>query len=66
MVCTLIYYFSASKGKYLELATSSHPMEAKGYEIRSNFISFLRELTFLEPNPQDFAEVDVLDFLKLE
>jgi hypothetical protein len=34
MVCTLIYYYSAPEGKYLEPATSSHPIEAEGYEIR--------------------------------
>jgi hypothetical protein len=28
MVCTPIYYFLAPKGKYLEAATSSHPIEA--------------------------------------
>jgi hypothetical protein len=51
MVCTAIYYFLAPKGKYLELATSSHPIEADGYEIRSDFISLVRELNFLELNP---------------
>jgi hypothetical protein len=66
MVCTPIYYFSASKGKYLEPATSSHSIETEGYEIRSDFISLVRELNFLEPNPQDFEEVDVLDFLELK
>jgi hypothetical protein len=33
MVCTPIYSFSPLKGKYLEPATSLHPIEAKGYEI---------------------------------
>jgi hypothetical protein len=28
MVCTPIYSFSAPEGKYLEPATSSHPIEA--------------------------------------
>jgi hypothetical protein len=66
MIYTPIYYFSALKGKYLEPATSSHPIEAEGYEIRLNFISLVRELNFLEPKPQDFEEVDVINFLKLE
>jgi hypothetical protein len=58
--------FSALKGKYLEPATSSHPIKTEGYEIRPDFISLVRELNFLEPNPQDFEEVDVLDFFKTE
>jgi hypothetical protein len=66
MIYTPIYYFSALKGKYLEPATSSHPIEAEGYEIRLNFISLVRELNLLEPKPQDFEEVDVINFLKLE
>jgi hypothetical protein len=33
MVYTPIYYFLALKEKYLEPATSSHPIEAEGYEI---------------------------------
>jgi hypothetical protein len=66
MVCTPIYYFKSPKGKYLERTTSSHPIEAEGYAIRLDFISFVRELNFLEPNPQDFEEVDVLNFLKIE
>jgi hypothetical protein len=52
MVWTFIYYFLASKGKYLEPATSSHPIEADRYEIRPDFISLVRELKFLEPNPR--------------
>jgi hypothetical protein len=55
------YYFSALKGKYLEPTTSSHPIKAEGYEIRSNFISLVRELNFargFDENPykhlQDF------------
>jgi hypothetical protein len=51
MVCSPIYYFSAPKGTYLESATSSHPIEAEGYEIHLDFISLVRELNFLEPNP---------------
>jgi hypothetical protein len=47
MVGTPIYYFLASKGKYIEPATSSHPIEVEGYEIRPNFISFVRELNFV-------------------
>jgi hypothetical protein len=56
--------FSASKGKYLELATSSHPIEAEGYEIRPDFISLVMELNFtgsFDENPykhlQDFEEI---------
>jgi hypothetical protein len=66
MVCAHIYSFSAPIGKYLEPATSSHPIEAEGYEIFLDFISLIRESNFLEPNPQDIEEVDVLDFLELE
>jgi hypothetical protein len=64
MVCTPIYSFSAPEGKYLEPATSSHPIEAEGYEILSDFISLVRELNFagcLDENPykhlQDFEEI---------
>jgi hypothetical protein len=64
MVCTPIYSFSAPKGKYLEPATSLHPIEAEGYDIRPDFISLLRELNFaggLDENPhkhlQDFEEI---------
>jgi hypothetical protein len=46
MVCPPIYSFSAPGGKYLELATSLHPIEAEAYEIRSDFISSIRELNF--------------------
>jgi hypothetical protein len=56
--------FSVPKGKYLELATSSHPIEAEGYEIRHDFISLVKELNFargLDKNPhkhlQDFEEI---------
>jgi hypothetical protein len=66
MVCTPIYYFSSPKGKYPEPATSSHLIEAKGYEIRPDFISFIREFNFLNPNPQDFEELVVLNFLEIE
>jgi hypothetical protein len=66
MVYTPIYYFSAPKGKYLEPTISSHPIEAERYEIHLNFISFVSELNFLQPNPQDFEEVDVLDFVEIE
>jgi hypothetical protein len=54
MVCTPIYSFLAPEGKYLEPGTSSHPIEAEGYEIRPNFISFVKELNFaggLDENP---------------
>jgi hypothetical protein len=46
MVCTHIYSFSAPEGKYLEPATSSHPIEAEGYEIHPDFISLVREPDF--------------------
>jgi hypothetical protein len=64
MVCTPSYSFLAPEGKYLEPATSSHPIEAEGYEFRLDFISFVRELSFvggLDENPykhlQDFEEI---------
>jgi hypothetical protein len=46
MVCTPIYSFSSPEGKYLEPATSSHPIRAKGHEIHPDFISLVRELNF--------------------
>jgi nitroimidazol reductase NimA-like FMN-containing flavoprotein (pyridoxamine 5'-phosphate oxidase superfamily) len=46
MTCSPIYYFSAPKGEYLELATSSHPIKAERYEIHLDFISLVRELNF--------------------
>jgi hypothetical protein len=56
--------FSTPKGKYLEPATSSHPIEAEGYEIHPDFISLVRELNFVgdfDENPykhlQDFKEI---------
>jgi hypothetical protein len=49
---------------YLELATSLHPIDAEGYEIRPNFISLVRELNFaggldenLYKHLQDFEEI---------
>jgi hypothetical protein len=64
MVCTPICSFSAPEGKYLEPATSPHPIEAEGYEIHPDIISFFRELNFaggLVENPykhlQDFEEI---------
>jgi hypothetical protein len=33
MACAPIYYYLASEGKYLELATSSHPIEAEGVRV---------------------------------
>jgi hypothetical protein len=64
MVCTPIYSFSALEVKYLEPATSSHPIEAKGYDIRPDFIYLVRELNFaggLDENRykhlQDFEEI---------
>jgi hypothetical protein len=59
MVCTPIYSFSALNGKYLEPATSSHPIEAEGFEIRPDFISLVRELNFtggLDKNPYKYLE----------
>jgi hypothetical protein len=51
-------------GKYLEPSTSSHPIEAEGYEICPDFISLVREFNFaggLDENPhkhlQDFDEI---------
>jgi hypothetical protein len=46
MVCTPIYSFSAPEGKYLDPATSLHPIKAEGYEIHLDFISLVRELNF--------------------
>jgi hypothetical protein len=64
VVCTPIYSFSAPEGMYLEPATSLHPIDAKGYEIRSEFISLVRELNFargLDENPykhlHDFEKI---------
>jgi hypothetical protein len=64
MVCTLIYSFSAPEGKYLEPATSSHPIDTEGYEIHPNFISLVRELNFaggldenLYKHLEDFEEM---------
>jgi hypothetical protein len=54
MVCTPIYSFSAQEGKYLDPATSSHPIEVEGYEIHPYFISLVRELNCaggLDENP---------------
>jgi hypothetical protein len=64
MVCTPIYSFLAPEGKYLEPATSSHPIEGEGYEIHPDFISMIRELNLaggLDENTykhlQDFEEI---------
>jgi hypothetical protein len=64
LVCTPIYSFLALERKYLEPASSSHPIEAEGYEILPDFISLVRELNFaggLDENPykhvQDFEEI---------
>jgi hypothetical protein len=54
MVYTPIYSFSALEGKYLEPATSLHPIEAEGYEVHPYFISLVGELNFvggLDENP---------------
>jgi hypothetical protein len=64
MVYTPIYSFSTLEGKYIEPSTSSHPIEAEGYEICPDFIFLVRELNFaggLDENPykhlQDFEEI---------
>jgi hypothetical protein len=64
MVCTPMYSFLALEGNYLEPATSSHPIEAEGYEIHPDFISLVRELNFvggldvnLYKHLQDFEEI---------
>jgi hypothetical protein len=64
MVCTPIYYFLAPKGKYLDPATSSHPIEDEGHEIHTDFISLVRDLNFargFDENPykhlQDYEEI---------
>jgi hypothetical protein len=64
MVCTPIYSFSALERKYLELATSLHPIKAEGCEIRPDLTSLVRELNFaggLDENSykhlQDFEEI---------
>jgi hypothetical protein len=64
MVCTPIYSFSALEGKYLEPATSLYPIKVEGFEIRSAFISLVRELNFaggLDENPykhlQNFEKI---------
>jgi hypothetical protein len=64
MVGTTIHYFSAPKGKYLEPATSSHPIKIEGYEIHPDFISLVKKLNFaggFDENPykhmQDFKEI---------
>jgi hypothetical protein len=64
MVCTPICSFSALEGQYLESATSLHPIEAEGYEVRADFISLVKELNFaggldenLYKHLQDFEEI---------
>jgi hypothetical protein len=64
MICTPIYRFLAPRGKYLEPATSLHPIEAEGYKIHLDFISLARELDFaggFDENPckhlQDVEEI---------
>jgi hypothetical protein len=47
MVCTPLYSFSAPEGKYLEPATSLHPIQAEGYEIHPDFVTLVRELNFV-------------------
>jgi hypothetical protein len=56
--------FLARKGKYLEPATSSYPIEAEGYVIHPDFVSLVRELNFaggFDENSykhvQDFEEI---------
>jgi hypothetical protein len=64
MVWITIYSFSALKGKYLERATSLHPIKAEGYKIHLDFISLVRELNFaggldenLYKHLHDFEEI---------
>jgi hypothetical protein len=64
MVCTPIYSFSAPERKYLDPATSSHPIKAEGYEICLDFVSLVWELNRaigLDENPykhlQHFEEI---------
>jgi hypothetical protein len=64
MICTPIYSFSALEGKYLEPATSLHPIKAERYEIHPDFISLVRELNYagdldknLYKHLQDFKEI---------
>jgi hypothetical protein len=64
MCGTPIYSFSAPEGKYLEPATSLHPIEAEGFEIRPDFICLVRELNFaggldenLYKHLHDFEEI---------
>jgi hypothetical protein len=64
MICTLIYSFPALEGKYLEPATSLHPIKVEGCEICPYFTSLVRELNFargLDENPykhpKDFEEI---------
>jgi hypothetical protein len=42
MVCSPIYSFLALEGKYLEPTTSSRAIEAEGYEIHPDLISFVK------------------------
>jgi hypothetical protein len=64
MALAPIYYYSASEGKYLEPATSSHPIEVEGYKIRPAFVSLVRKLDFARGSDeksykhlQDFEEL---------
>jgi hypothetical protein len=64
MVCTSIYSFSTLEGMYLEPTTSSHTIEAEGYDIHPDFISLVREFNFaggldknLYKHLQDFEEI---------
>jgi hypothetical protein len=61
-----IYYYSVLEGKYLEPATSSQPIKAKGYEIHPGFVSLARQLDFARGSGeypykhlQDFEELCV-------
>jgi hypothetical protein len=64
MLCIPIYLFLALKGKYLEPAILSQPIEAERHEIRPDFISLVRDFNFAGgyyENPykdlQDFKEI---------
>jgi hypothetical protein len=64
MICTPIYSFLAPEVKYLEPATSLHPIKVEGCGIYPDFTSLVRELNFargLDENPykhlKDFEEI---------
>jgi hypothetical protein len=55
------------EGPYLVLHATDHGAVTLQYNDGDTFKANVQHLKlFLEPNPQDFKEVDVLDFLKLD